>query len=199
MRLSLHACWPRRPRRTPRRSSSPRPERPPSRCFSGEDGETVHSDPAGGIGGISSDPTGRGDGGGGGGGYRGGGGGAAGSYCLDGSLGTSGAGGGAGSSTVPTGGQFAVDTTGQPSVTISYEQSPPTVAITVPADGATYGQGAHVRASYRCSAGNVALLIASCSATVTPGNNVDTTTLGDHTFTATAVDRAGLTAASSVH
>jgi alpha-tubulin suppressor-like RCC1 family protein len=59
----------------------------------------------------------------------------------------------------------------------------PTVAITSPANGAAYKQGARVLAEYACSD--------TCTATAARGAAVDTRAAGRHTFTVSARDAAG--------
>jgi hypothetical protein len=102
---------------------------------------------------------------------------------------------------VPRSGQRAIDTTGQPSVTISYDIEQPSVAITAPADGATYAQGRRVRAAYACRQSPLLLRarIVSCAGTVAVGRRIDTRSLGDHAFTVTARDQLGITAVTTVH
>lgn len=168
-------------------------------CEGGEEGESGGLRD-GGAGGLSADLSGHGDGGGGGGGVHGGGGGGAGSFCSDNS-GTSGGGGGGGSSNMPAGSSLATDTTGQPSVQISYEIEQPSVTLSVPADGAVYGQGRKLTVSYACAA-PAALpqdRIASCTGTSASGVQLATRTLGLHEFTVTATDAYGLTAEQTVH
>lgn len=165
-------------------------------CEGGEAG-AIGTSQAGGAGGVSADLAGHGDAGGGGGGTSGGGGGGGGAYCGD-DTGTSGGGGGAGGSRAPTGGQIATDTTGQPSVTISYEPGHPLVTILAPRDGAEYGQGSGARVSYRCRSFIISAPIVSCTGPVRSGDELDTTTVGDHAFTVTATDSLGFTFASTV-
>jgi hypothetical protein len=179
---------------------------------------------AGGKGGMSASLDGYGDGGGGGGGgsQGSGGGGGGGVWCAD-DTGMSGGGGGGGNNTVlPPGGQIAVDTSGTPSVTLTYEPAPPPVvtppvsaappvgglvspgatstpAVTIlsPTDGAVYAQGSIIRARYTCDA-TPGVSIASCSAPVSNGNAIDTATLGLHTFAVTATDAAGMIGGATV-
>ncbi len=74
---------------------------------------------------------------------------------------------------------------------------PPTATVTGPAEGATYFQGQSVPAAYACSDPEGA--VASCVGDVPSGSNVDTSTTGAHSFTATATDTAGATGSSTVH
>ncbi len=170
-------------------------------CVDGEDGDdpTTGLGTAGGAGGTSASLDGHGDGGGGGGGSpeASGGGGGAGAWCID-NTGASGAGGAGGGNTVPSGGQFGTDTTGVPSVTLTYEQEHPTVTIATPAQGAVYAQGRAVTASYACAAGSAAFPIASCDGPVSTGDSIDTQALGLHTFAVGATDAAGMTGGATV-
>ena len=70
---------------------------------------------------------------------------------------------------------------------------PPTITLSTPANGATFSQGQTVAASYSCSP-PAATTITSCAGTVADGAAIDTTTLGQHTFTATATDTDGIAA-----
>ncbi|HKG03594.1 MAG TPA: hypothetical protein VKB03_10450 [Conexibacter sp.] len=151
----------------------------------------------GGAGGLSADLAGHGDAGGGGGGTVGGGGGGGGAYCGD-DTGTSGGGGGAGASRAPTNGQISTDTTGQPSVTITYEMGHPSVTILAPREGAVYVQGSRDLVTYRCRPFSISAPIVSCAGPVRSGAVIDTTTLGDNAFTVTARDSLGFTFASTV-
>jgi hypothetical protein len=64
-----------------------------------------------------------------------------------------------------------------------------TVAITTPADGATYTAGQVVNAAYSCE--NAPGTVASCVGTVANGAPIDTATLGVKTFTVTATGAEG--------
>jgi hypothetical protein len=170
-------------------------------CMDGDPGETPDTGigAVGGAGGFSGSSDGHGDGGGGGGGgSRPGGGGGAGAWCMN-DTGASGAGGGGGNSIVPAGGQLAIDTTGLPSVTLTYEQEHPTVTITTPTEGAVYAQGRAVIAAYECRAGLPTAPITSCSAPVFEGEAINTAKLGQHTFSVSATDAIGMTAEATVH
>jgi hypothetical protein len=83
------------------------------------------------------------------------------------------------------------------SATVSIDKTPPTVAISAPASGATYPQGAAVTASYTCA--DTLSGIASCVGSVASGAAVNTATAGTFTFTVTAIDKAGNATASSVN
>jgi hypothetical protein len=136
----------------------------------------------GGAGGTSSTPS----GGGGGGLYGGGGGGDA--------CGGGGGSGGFGPGTSST--SFGADSSGTPSVTITYVV-PPTVLLASPANGGVYSQFGVVYAGYVCTPGT-GTTISSCAAPAANGAAVDTATPGQHTFTVTATDADGGTAATSV-
>ena len=69
----------------------------------------------------------------------------------------------------------------------------PTVTITVPPEGATYGQGELVTADYAC-ADEGGSGLASCIGTVADGTAIDTSTLGAKSFIVDAADVAGNTA-----
>jgi hypothetical protein len=125
-------------------------------------------------------------GGGGGGLYGGGGGGDA--------CGGGGGSGGLGPRTSNTG--FGTDSSGTPSVTITYVVSP-TVSLVSPIDGGVYAQFGIVYAGYACTAGT-GTTISSCAAPTANGSPVDTSTPGQHTLTVTATDADGGTATASV-
>jgi hypothetical protein len=120
-------------------------------------------------------------GGGGGGGLYGGGGGGGG-------CGAGGGGGGGGSSFVPGFGLVATAVTA-PKVEISYI-SPPLINIASPTNGANFNLGQAVTASYSCTAQEGATLTA-CTGQVASGARIDTSTLGQHSFTVEAKDNAG--------
>jgi hypothetical protein len=67
---------------------------------------------------------------------------------------------------------------------------PPTVTLTTPPNGAVYGFGQTVDASYSCEAAAGATL-KSCTGTVSNGSPINTTTLGSNTFEVTAEDTDG--------
>ena len=68
---------------------------------------------------------------------------------------------------------------------------PPTITLSTPANGANFTQGQTVAASYSCSP-PADTTITSCAGTVAAGAPIDTSTLGPHTFTATATDTDGI-------
>jgi hypothetical protein len=142
-----------------------------------------------GVGGTGGDGSGTGisgtgGGGGGGGGWYGGGGGGSGAIASFG-----GGGGSTAFASAVTGGSSVADTTGTPSVTLSYV-GPPTISITSPANGAAYTHGQVVSASYACSPADASAL-SSCAGPVASGAAIDTTTPGPHGFTVTALDQDG--------
>jgi len=67
--------------------------------------------------------------------------------------------------------------------------TPPSVTVTAPASGAVFSAGQMVTADFACS--SAWFPIVTCSGTAAVGARVDTSVLGDRTFTVTAVDRAG--------
>ncbi len=99
---------------------------------------------------------------------------------------------------MPAGGslELAPLVTTPPQVQITYNP-PPSIAISFPADSATYSQGQAVSAVYSCSAGEGAGLKA-CAGPVANGSVFDTATLGPHTFTVDAEDSDGDKSAQSV-
>lgn len=70
--------------------------------------------------------------------------------------------------------------------------TPPSVSLTRPADGAVYGRGQSVTAGFGCLGGDHTVV--SCRGPVADGVAIDTSTLGARSFTVTATDRAGYTA-----
>jgi hypothetical protein len=73
---------------------------------------------------------------------------------------------------------------------------PPSIALSAPANGATYTQGQAVTADYSCTAPAGATMTA-CAGPVANGAPIDTQTLGSHTFTVNALDSDGATASQS--
>ena len=67
----------------------------------------------------------------------------------------------------------------------------PTIAITTPADGATYTLGQIVNADYSCEDEAGGSGVASCVGDVANGGPIDTSTVGSKTFTVNAEDNAG--------
>jgi hypothetical protein len=144
-------------------------------------------------GGGQGSNSGAGGGGGGGGWFGGGGGGVAG-------------GGGAGSSYGGAGSSAGISIatagpTDAPEVVITYSTLPaPTASITTPANNATYAQGQVVASNFSCTDGAGGPGIKSCvDQNGNPsGTPIDTSTLGQHTFTVTALSNDGTTSESSV-
>jgi hypothetical protein len=73
----------------------------------------------------------------------------------------------------------------------------PTANIPRPADGAVYKLGKPVTASYKCADKQSGL--DTCVGTVPNGSPVDTSTVGMHSFTVTATDKAGNVTTETVH
>jgi hypothetical protein len=65
--------------------------------------------------------------------------------------------------------------------------APPTASITTPANGATYTFGQAVKANYSCRAG-LGGTLQSCVGPVADGADINTATVGSHTFKVTATD-----------
>jgi hypothetical protein len=81
---------------------------------------------------------------------------------------------------------------------VNIDKSAPSVTINAPT-AATYLLNQSVAASFVCSdAGSPASGIDTCTGPVNNGSNIDTSTVGSHTFTVTAKDKAGNTAPQSV-
>jgi len=70
------------------------------------------------------------------------------------------------------------------------DTTPPTITLASPADGATYIVGQQASASFFCDDGNGSGMN-GCKGDLPGGSQLDTTTVGAHTFTVTAYDRAG--------
>ena len=69
------------------------------------------------------------------------------------------------------------------------DRIPPVVSLAMPADGATYDQGDTVVADYSCTDRGGSTL-RTCAGPVLPGQTIDTTTPGLHTFAVSARDGA---------
>ena len=79
-------------------------------------------------------------------------------------------------------------------VTHTYEvvdRTDPTVDLRTPAEGAVYARGEQIAADYSCADEDGGSGIASCTGDVPDGANIDTSTLGNKSFTVTAKDKAG--------
>jgi DNA-binding beta-propeller fold protein YncE len=99
-----------------------------------------------------------------------------------------------------------VSTGGEPIAIVIASGPPPgspVASILTPIDGATFTVGAVVSASYSCSPGaNGGALkpgSAGCSGPVPNGSQIDTATIGAHTFAVTATDTDGRTATTTSH
>ena len=79
------------------------------------------------------------------------------------------------------------------------DDTSPKVTIATPEDGAVYARGASVTADYSCTDEENGSGLQSCVGDVPDGGAVDTSTLGGHTFTVQATDRAGNTGSKSVN
>ena len=69
------------------------------------------------------------------------------------------------------------------------DTTPPVIALTTPADGASYSQGQHIVATYTCADAGVG--IAACVGSMPNGVAIDTSTPGAYSFTVTAADLNG--------
>jgi len=79
------------------------------------------------------------------------------------------------------------------------DETKPTATIDTPADGAVYKRNEQVAASYTCADEAGGSGLDTCVGDVANGANVDTTTLGQHSFTVTATDHAGNTDSAVTH
>jgi virginiamycin B lyase len=89
---------------------------------------------------------------------------------------------------------YGVSESESASYTVVAALPPPVIAS--PANGATYTQGQAVAASYSCRA-PAGASVTRCTGPVANGAAIDTTTLGQHTFTVNAADSDGLSASQS--
>ena len=80
-------------------------------------------------------------------------------------------------------------TTGGPVCGNMVDKKAPTIAITTPVGGAIYLLNESVPASYACVDGGSGL--ASCAGNVANGTGIDTTSVGNKTFTVTGTDNVG--------
>ena len=76
-------------------------------------------------------------------------------------------------------------------VPASADTNGPVVVLETPADGAFYYQGQQVQAAFACLAGPLGWPAITCDADAPLGSFLDTSRVGDHTFTVHAVDYAG--------
>jgi hypothetical protein len=77
-------------------------------------------------------------------------------------------------------------------VDCSTDETPPTITITTPADGAVYLLNQVVDAVYECKDSDTG--VEACDGSVANGEPIDTSSVGAHTFVVTATDVAGNTA-----
>ena len=79
----------------------------------------------------------------------------------------------------------------------STDVQPPQAQITTPANGSTYALAEKVPAAFTCT-DDVALATTDpCVGTVSNGSSIDTSVIGEHPFSVTATDAAGLTATTT--
>jgi hypothetical protein len=71
------------------------------------------------------------------------------------------------------------------------DSTAPVVNLTTPADGATYIKGQVFTADYTCQDEAGGSGLASCTGAVANGALIDTSTVGNHTFSVTGTDNAG--------
>lgn len=90
------------------------------------------------------------------------------------------------------------ETVAQSTITVE-DRTDPTVTLTTPAEGAVYDRGEAVAAAYSCADETGGSGLDSCVGDVPNGENVDTSTLGEHSFTVTATDKAGNEASAVAH
>ncbi|HZS24217.1 MAG TPA: PxKF domain-containing protein [Gaiellaceae bacterium] len=74
-------------------------------------------------------------------------------------------------------------------IAFKVDAAAPTVNVTRPTDGDSFPLGKVVTAAYKCSDKDSG--IDTCTGTVPDGSDLDTSTVGDHTFTVTGTDKAG--------
>jgi hypothetical protein len=78
-----------------------------------------------------------------------------------------------------------------------FDETPPTIAISAPGDGATYEQGQAVTAQYTCT--DAESTVTGCSGTVPSGSALYTASPGTYAFTVNAGDSEGNEATQTVH
>ena len=74
----------------------------------------------------------------------------------------------------------------------------PAIALATPSQGAVYDLGQQVAASYSCKDEDGGSGLATCSGTVGNGENVDTSSVGEKSFSVSATDNAGNPASRTV-
>jgi hypothetical protein len=82
-------------------------------------------------------------------------------------------------------------------VTSAFDATAPSITINTPMDGATYTLGQVVNANYGCQDETGGSGISSCIGTAANGSPIDTSSVGDKSFTVNAVDHAGNPASST--
>jgi hypothetical protein len=85
------------------------------------------------------------------------------------------------------------------STVVVEDQTKPAVTLRTPADGAVYERNAHVAADYECADEANGSGLDTCVGDVADGADVDTSTLGEHSFTVTATDNAGNSDSAVAH
>lgn len=81
--------------------------------------------------------------------------------------------------------------------TVNLDRAVPTVVISAPLEGVTYGVGAVLPANFVCS--DLLSGMATCVGTVAKASAFDTATIGTKTFTVTGTDNAGNSTSQSVN
>jgi hypothetical protein len=92
--------------------------------------------------------------------------------------------------TANSGGGTPLTRTGTGKITV-VDKLAPSVRLTTPADAATFTAGAVVAADYACTDETNGSGIARCTGPAAPGAPIDTSSVGDKTFTVEAADTAG--------
>jgi hypothetical protein len=80
----------------------------------------------------------------------------------------------------------------------SYVATPPSIALGLPANGATYKQGEAITSAYSCTP-PAGVTVTTCTGPVANGAPIDTAALGSHTFTVNAQDSDGGAASQSAN
>ena len=96
---------------------------------------------------------------------------------------------------------FALDNAGNSSsASATYrvlDRTPPSISIATPAAGAVYTQGQNVLADYSCTDEAGGSGVESCAGDAAAGAPIDTSTVGERTFTVRAADRSGNSSTAS--
>jgi sugar lactone lactonase YvrE len=82
---------------------------------------------------------------------------------------------------------------------VATDSTPPAIEITAPSEGADYELGQSVQAEYSCSDEAGGSGLKSCTGDLANGAILDTSTVGDKSFTVTAEDNAGNPATETIH